>query len=140
MASETYEKAITESPWAPDWLIEECQTVQAVPGTVVALVNLKKQTKTWQETVLTPDSVQAIRDRTETPPYLLRCGTITSSGFRHIKKNSHWLVHPNEGQWWSARECREVLGIEKFPDDWQLRLYNGKTNDIDDLIIIQYAD
>ncbi len=134
---ETNENVKSESFVAPRELIEEVQRgLQVLPGRVFALVNKEKQTPSWQETILTPDNVIALRDRMSIPPHLARFATVCCSGVGSIGEGESWLVHPDYGQWWEPYEL-EALGIN-LPSNWQLRLYNGAMEDIHDMFFARY--
>ena len=120
----------------PDLVDKISERLHSLPGRCAAVVNLGKQTALWNAVILTPDKAQALRDRAEVPPHLLRFSTIVSSGIKDIGVGQTWLLHPNEGQWWEARECRDQLGIE-MPDGWQLRLF-GVHADIYKQVIARY--
>jgi hypothetical protein len=133
----SYEINKSESYRAPRQLIEEVESAFTVlPGRVAVLVNKEKQTPSWQEVILTPDNVQALRDRMSIPPHLARFATVCCSGVSSIKQGETWLVHPDHGQWWEPYEL-ECYGLN-LPDNWQLRFYNSQMEDLHEMFFARY--
>lgn len=109
--------------------------ITTLPGRVAVQLDLDHQ---WfnEKTIVLPDAVQAMLDRREIPPYLLREATIISSGVPDIEVGQTWLVHPNEGQWWSSQEVKETFGWD-IPESHQIRFYGVHAN-IYDQVLLRY--
>lgn len=115
----------------------------ALPNRVVAYVDLQNQVPGMSFIdggvdvggILLTDRAQALMDRAELPPYLLRLVKVASSGTDGVEEGDFWLAMPNEGQWWGYSECVEA-GIY-CPEGHQMRLY-GVGCDVFDQLVARY--
>ena len=116
------------------WFKELQDRISCLPGRVAMIVNPEFPNLSIIEI---PELYSALRERMENPPFSLRKGWVVSSGDMP-KVGECWLTMPNEGQWWSPSEVKDLFDIE-IPSEYQLRFY-GAYQTLWDQIVCRYCN